>query len=172
VLRDLTLLACATGLLWSIVPLGFGAFSNKQNVDYIAFIMVGATTGSIIQSVAYSRILLAFGIPVMASALARMLISGSGGGYVIALDVAFLTLMLFRAALVGERNFVASQVTAFEATELANSLGHANSEVLKSNRALERLANADPMTRLANRGHFRDFAVAACGSGRASPSSS
>jgi diguanylate cyclase (GGDEF)-like protein len=166
VLRDLTLLACATGLLWSIVPLGFGAFSNKQNVDYIVFIMVGATTGSIIQSVAYSRVSLAFGIPVMASALARMLISGSGGGYVIALDVAFLTLMLFRAALIGERNFVASQVTAFEATELANSLGHANSEVLKSNRALERLANADPLTGLANRGHFRDFAVAASGSGR------
>jgi hypothetical protein len=148
VLRDLTVLACAAGLLWSVVPLAFGAFSNKQNVDYIVFIMAGATTGSIIQSVAYSRISLAFAIPVMASAVARMLISGSGGGYVIALDVAFLTLMLFRAALIGERNFVASQVTAFEATELANSLGHANSEVLKSNRALERLANADPLTGL------------------------
>src|ERR1700759_2631155 len=83
VLRDLTVLACAAGLLWSVVPLEFGDSANKQNVDYIVFIMAGATTGSIIQSVAYSRISLAFGIPVMASALARMLISGSGGGYVI-----------------------------------------------------------------------------------------
>jgi diguanylate cyclase len=165
VLRDLTVLACVSGLLWSVVPLVFGAFSDKENVDYIVFIMAGATTGSIIQSVAYSRNSLAFGIPVMASALARMLISGGGSGYVIALDLAFLTLMLFRAALIGERNFVASQVTAFEATELANSLGHANSEVLKSNRALERLANADPLTGLANRGHFRDAADAACRSG-------
>jgi hypothetical protein len=34
----------------------------------------------------------------------------------------FLTLMLFRAEMLGERGFIASQNTAFEATDLAESL--------------------------------------------------
>jgi diguanylate cyclase (GGDEF)-like protein len=166
VLRTLTFLAFAGGLLWSIVPLGFGAFSNKQNVDYIAFIMVGTTTGSIIQSLACSRIAFAFGAPVMVSTLVRMIVSGGGSGYIITLDAIFMTFMLFRAALIGERNFVASQIIALDATDVANSLAGANEEVRSSNRALEMLARADPLTGLANRTHFRDAAQEACSAGR------
>jgi diguanylate cyclase (GGDEF)-like protein len=166
VLRTLTVLAFASGLLWSVVPLAFGAFSNKENIDYIAFIMAGTTTGAIIQSLACSRVGLAFGAPVMVATLVRMLVSGSGSGYIIALDAIFLTFMLFRAALIGERSFITSQITAFDATDLANSLANANTEVLNSNRALEALARADPLTGLANRSHFRDAAHAACGAGR------
>jgi hypothetical protein len=65
VLRTLTVLALGSGLLWCVVPLGFGAFSDKQNIDYVAFIMAGTTTGASIQSLAYSPIALAFGAPLM-----------------------------------------------------------------------------------------------------------
>ena len=77
----------------------------------------------------------------------------------------FLTLMLFRASLLGERNFIASQVKTFEAIDLATSLAEAHRNVLSSNRALERLACTDSLTGLSNRSHFGEFAGAACRSG-------
>ncbi|MBI5127860.1 MAG: EAL domain-containing protein [Rhodopseudomonas palustris] len=164
-LRHLTWFALAGGLLWSAVPLGFDAFT-KESVDYVIFIMVGVTTGAIIQSVAYPRIGFAFGAPVMFSTLIGIVSSGKSTAFIISLDGLFLTFMLFRAAVMGERSFIASQITAFEATNLAESLAQANVEVLNTNRALERLARADPLTGLANRSHFREVAAAACSSRR------
>lgn len=166
VLRTLTVLALVSGLLWCVVPLGFGAFSNKQNIDYIAFIMAGTTTGAIIQSLAYSPIALAFGAPLMGATLYRMISSGSGSGYIIAIDAIFLTLMLFRAARLGERGFIASQTKAFEAISLAESLAEANREVLNSYAAMERLARTDSLTGLSNRSHFQSFGDTACHSGK------
>ena len=159
VLRNLTVMAFASGLLWSIVPLGLPAFSQAHNVNDVVFIMGGTTTGAIIQSLAYSPMAIAFGAPLMASTVLRMLISGSDVDYIVAADVAFLTLMLFRASRLGERNFIASQNVAIEATVLAESVAEAN-------RALERLVRTDSLTGLANRGHFRTVAAAACRSGR------
>jgi len=159
VLRRLTVMAFISGLLWSIVPLGLPAFSHEQNVNDVVFIMAGTTTGAIIQSLAYSPIAIAFGAPLMGATILRMLLSGTDVGYIVAADVAFLTVMLFRAARLGESNFIKSQSTAIEATVLAQSLTEAN-------RALEHLVRVDPLTGLANRSHFRDVAGAACRSGR------
>jgi len=158
-LRKLTGMALVSGLLWSIVPLGLPAFSHAENVNDVVFIMAGTTTGAIIQSLAYSPMAIAFGAPLMGATILRMLISGSQVDYIVAVDVAFLTVMLFRAARLGERNFIASQTTAFEATDLAASLAQAN-------QALESLVRTDSLTGLANRSHFRIVAAAACGSGR------
>ncbi|UYO52287.1 putative bifunctional diguanylate cyclase/phosphodiesterase [Rhodopseudomonas palustris] len=166
VLRHLTLLALASGLLWGFVPAAVGVFSAQQGLDYVTFIMIGATTGAIIQGAAYSPVALAFATPVMAATLFRMMMSGNSSDYIILFDGVFLTFMLFRAAIGGEREFTASQMTALEATDLANSLASANNEVLNSNRALEQIARADPLTGLANRSHFRDAAAAACRSGQ------
>lgn len=159
VLRGLTVLAFASGLLWSIVPLALPMFSNAQNVNDVVFIMAGTTTGAVIQSLAYSKMAIAFSAPLMGATILRMLLSGSDVGYIIAADVAFLTVMLFRAARLGERNFIASQNVAIEATVLAHS-------VAESNRTLERLVRTDSLTGLANRSHFRTVASAACGAGR------
>src|SRR5947208_2347984 len=101
-------------------------------VQTCALPISGTTTGAIIQSLAYSPMAIAFSAPVMAATILRMLLSGSDVGYIVAADVVFLTVMLFRAALLGERNFTTSQNTAFEATALAASLADAN-------QALERL---------------------------------
>ncbi|MCL8487434.1 MULTISPECIES: putative bifunctional diguanylate cyclase/phosphodiesterase [Bradyrhizobium] len=158
VLRSLTVMALASGLLWSVVPLALPLFSHAQNVNDVVFIMAGTTTGAIIQSLAYSPMAIAFSAPVMAATILRMLLSGSDVGYIVAADVVFLTVMLFRAALLGERNFTTSQNTAFEATALAASLADAN-------QALERLVRMDSLTGLANRSHFRSVAGAACAAG-------
>ncbi|MFT4279137.1 MAG: EAL domain-containing protein [Rhodopseudomonas sp.] len=166
VLHHLTALAFASGLLWCVVPAAVGVFAAQQGIDYITFIMIGTSTGAIIQSASYARISLAFAMPVMAATLARIMLTGNGSDYIIALDGLFLTFMLFRAAIGGEREFIASQTTALEATDLAASLASANSEVLSTNRALEQIARADPLTGLANRSHFREAAAAACRSGQ------
>ncbi|MGJ5036167.1 putative bifunctional diguanylate cyclase/phosphodiesterase [Bradyrhizobium sp. HKCCYLRH3059] len=159
VLRNLTIMAFASGVLWAIVPIALPAFSHAHNVNDVVFIMAGTTTGAIIQSLAYSRMAIAFGAPLMGATVLRMLISGSDVDYIVAVDVAFLTFMLFRAARLGERNFIASQKTAIEATVLAESVAEAN-------HALERLVRTDSLTGLANRSHFRTVAAAACRSGR------
>ncbi|PZA12347.1 GGDEF-domain containing protein [Rhodopseudomonas palustris] len=166
VLHHLTVLAFASGVLWCVVPAAVGVFGAQQGIDYITFIMVGTATGAIIQSASYARVALAFAMPVMAATLVRIMLSGNGSDYIIALDGLFLTGMLFRAAIGGEREFTASQMAALEATDLANSLASANSEVLNTNRALEQIARADPLTGLANRSHFREAAAAACQSGQ------
>ncbi|MGJ4953732.1 putative bifunctional diguanylate cyclase/phosphodiesterase [Bradyrhizobium sp. HKCCYLS20291] len=159
VLRTLTTMALASGVLWSVVPLGLPAFTHAHNVNDIVFIMAGATTGSIIQSLAYSQMAIAFGAPLMGATILRMLLSGGDVGYVVAADIAFLTVMLFRAARLGERNFIAGQSTTIEATGLADSLAIANQK-------LERLVRTDSLTGLANRGHFRTVASTACAEGR------
>src|SRR4051794_38237705 len=119
-------MALGSGLLWSVVPLGLPAFSNAQNVNDVVFIMAGTSTGAIIQSLAYAPMAIAFSAPLMGTTVLRTLLAGSGVGYIVAADVALLTVMLFRAALLGQRNFINSQNTAFEATVLAGALAGAN----------------------------------------------
>ncbi|CAL80122.1 putative signaling membrane protein containing multidomains (diguanylate cyclase (GGDEF)/phosphodiesterase (EAL)) [Bradyrhizobium sp. ORS 278] len=159
VLRALTIMALASGLLWSVVPLGLPVFTHAHNVNDIVFIMAGATTGAIIQSLAYSPMAIAFGAPLMGATILRMLLSGGDVGCIVAADIAFLTVMLFRAARLGERNFIAGQSTTMAATELADSLAEAN-------QTLERLVRTDSLTGLANRSHFRAIAGAACAAGQ------
>ncbi|MGJ4893192.1 putative bifunctional diguanylate cyclase/phosphodiesterase [Bradyrhizobium sp. HKCCYLRH3099] len=159
VLRALTVMALASGSLWSVVPLGLPVFTQAHNVNDIVFIMAGATTGAIIQSLAYSPMAIAFGAPLMGATILRMLLSGGDVGSIVAADIAFLTVMLFRAARLGERNFIAGQRTTIAATELAESVAVAN-------QTLERLVRTDSLTGLANRSHFRSVAGHACAAGQ------
>jgi len=166
VLRILTGLALASGVLWSVVPLWFDTFSSTRNIEYLAFIVAGTTTGAIIQSLAYAPIAIAFTTPLLAATIYRLIVAGSTASTIMAVDAAFLALMLLRAAMLGERRFIAGQMKAFEAIELANSLAEANREVVDSNRSLERIARTDPLTGLANRSRFQDVSQSACHSGK------
>jgi len=165
VLRTLTVFAFLSGLLWSIVPIAFDHLSSRQNIDLIAFIMAGSTTGAIIQSLAYSPISIAFGAPLMLATLYRLMSSGSSSSYVVAADALFLTMMLLRAALVGQWSFVASHVRTLEAVKLANSLEAANQRVSEVNQVLESMAWRDPLTGLANRAAFQEIAEDICKTG-------
>jgi diguanylate cyclase (GGDEF)-like protein len=159
VMRMLTIAALISGLSWCPIPLLFADVSTSRTGPLIVFITAGITAGAIIQNVASWRIALAFGAPVMITTILRMLQSGDGTGYVAAANVLFFTGMMFRAALMAERNFIASRSIACEATELARSLERAN-------RALEQQARTDPLTGLANRLLFRETADVSCAVGR------
>ena len=145
VLRSLTVMALASGLLWSVVPLGLPAFTNEHNVNDVVFIIAGTTTGAIIQSLAYSPMAIAFGAPLMGATILRMLLSGGDVGHIVAADIAFLTVMLFRASRLGERNFIAGQSTTIEATVLAESLAEANHTLERLVRTADRARQSQPL---------------------------
>lgn len=152
-LRLLTTMAFLSGLSWTPVPLYFYV-PDGDAAGYIVFVMAGITTGAIIQSLAYWRVAIAFGAPLMLSTIATMILHGETVTYFLAANVSLLTLMLFRASLLSERSFVQSQNVAMRTSQLAQSLAVANGEISKSSERLEHLANSDVLTGLANRAVF------------------
>lgn len=155
--RSLHLLTCmsfVSGLSWTPVPLFFAPPGDGNVIGYIVFVMAGVTTGAIIQSLAYWRIAIAFGAPLMLSTVAMMIAEANSIAYFLAGNVALLTLMLFRASIRSEQSFVLSQNVAMRTSQLAHSLALANGEISKSSHRLELLANSDSLTGLANRGAF------------------
>lgn len=153
-LQLLTLASFVSGLSWTPIPLFFGVVADGNVVGYIVFVMAGLTIGAIIQSLAYWRVAVAFGTPLMLSTIVMMLLIGDTMSYFLAANVVLLTLMLFRASMLSERSFVQSQNVAMRTSQLAQSLAVANGEISKSSQRLEHLANSDVMTGLANRAVF------------------
>lgn len=155
--RSLHLLTCmsfAGGLSWTPVPLFFAPPGDGNALGYIVFVMAGVATGSVIQSLAYWRVAVAFGAPLMLSTVAMMVAQGNNIAYFLACNVTLLTLMLFRASMRSERSFVQSQNVAMRTSQLAHSLAMANGEISKSSERLQHLANSDALTGLANRSAF------------------
>jgi diguanylate cyclase (GGDEF)-like protein len=153
-LHLMTWLSFFSGLSWTPVPLFFAPFGDSNTLGYIVFVMAGVTTGAIIQSLAYWRVALALGTPLMLSTVVMMIAQGDGVAYFLAGNITFLTLMLFRASVRSERFFVQSQNVAMRTSQLAHSLAAANGEISKSSQRLEHLANSDALTGLANRSAF------------------
>lgn len=155
--RSLHLLTCMSllgGLSWTPVPLFLVPSGDGNALGYIVFVMAGVTTGAIIQSLAYWRVALAFGAPVMLATITMMIVEANGIAYFLACNVMLLTLILFRASLQSERFFVQSQNVAMRTSQLAHSLAMAYGEISKSSQRLEHLANSDALTGLANRSAF------------------
>ena len=165
VLRILTGLAVLSGVAWCPVPLLYGSIEASASGAFIIFIMVGMVTGAVIQSVAASRVAAAYGTPTICATLVKLLLSGSTAGYIIAADIVFLSIMLARAAKLGQGGFIDMQRAVAKATILARSLAEANAAVTESNRALTVQAHTDHLTSLANRVGFEREAGAACVAG-------
>lgn len=155
-------LAFLSGLSWCPIPLYFAAISSSEVQAYIIFVTGGIVTGAVIQSLAYWPIAVAFGTPLMLATILCLFLFSQRGATVIAADVLLLTIMLFRAAVFGERNFARSHRIASEATTLAASLGKANEKIMNANLALEQLANTDPLTGLGNRMRFNAAMARIC----------
>lgn len=154
VLHALTVMSFVSGLSWTPVPLYFAVPGDGSVLGYIVFVMAGVTTGAIIQSLAYWRVAVAFGAPLMLSTVAMMVAEGNMIAYFLAANVTLLTLMLFRASIRSERSFTQSQNVAMRTSQLAQSLAVANGEISRSSQRLEHLANSDALTGLANRSVF------------------
>lgn len=154
VLRRLTVFAFVGGLAWVPLAAYFMSAINSATAAYIVFILSGIATGAIIQSLAYWRISVAFGAPILTTIMARLVLQGQAIDYVVAINLLLLMTMLFRIAILSERQFKASHFTTLEAIELAGSLKSANDEVQKANETLKKLASTDPLTGLPNRSVF------------------
>ncbi|HWU64471.1 MAG TPA: diguanylate cyclase [Ensifer sp.] len=153
-LRNLTILAFVAGVSWIPLPIYFLNLIESRTSAYIVFIMAGITTGAIIQSLAYWRISVAFGGPILLATLIRLLMQGNLVDLVVAVNVFLLMGMLIRSAIISEANFRRNHSTALQATELAHSLQLAHNEVQTANETLKRLATTDPLTGLPNRSVF------------------
>ncbi|MGV3551931.1 putative bifunctional diguanylate cyclase/phosphodiesterase [Rhizobium sp.] len=153
-LHLLTLLSFASGLSWTPLPLVFPMPGNGIVTGYTVFVMAGISMGAIIQSLAYWRVALAFGAPLMSATIAMLLLEGDTVSHFLALNITLLTVMLFRSSIRSEQSFVQSQNTAMRTSQLAHSLAAANGEISKTSQRLEHLANSDALTGLANRAVF------------------
>lgn len=153
-LRNLTILALVAGMSWAPLPIYFLDTIESRSSAYIVFIMAGITTGAIIQSLAYWRISVAFGGPILLATILKLLMQADTVDLVVASNVFLLMAMLMRSAILSERKFRSNHTTTLQATELAKSLQHANDEVHKANETLKRLATTDPLTGLPNRSVF------------------
>ncbi|MCD2173514.1 GGDEF domain-containing protein [Rhizobium sp. C4] len=156
-LRNLTILAFIAGASWAPLPIYFLDTIESRTSAYIVFIMAGITTGAIIQSLAYWRISVAFGGPILLSTIIKLLMQGHTVDLVVASNVFLLMAMLIRSAIMSEAKFRINHTTTLQATELAASLQHANEEVQKANETLKRLATTDPLTGLPNRSVFNQM---------------
>jgi diguanylate cyclase (GGDEF)-like protein len=154
ILRRLATFALIGGSAWVPLTVYFLPAIETRTAAYIVFIMAGIATGAIIQSLAYWRISIAFGGPILSATILGLLLQGQAIDYVVAVNVLLLMAMLFRIAILSEANFRNNQATTLEATELAQSLQNANDEVQKANETLRRLATTDPLTGLPNRSVF------------------
>ncbi|MFM2280982.1 MAG: hypothetical protein RLZZ444_3213, partial [Pseudomonadota bacterium] len=154
VLRYMTVAALASGLSWAPIPISFVDISNRVAMGYVIFILAGMATGAIIQSLVYWPQAVAFGAPLVLSIVWVLLKSGGPVDYLIASNVFLLSVMLTRASILGEKGFRQSKGTALRALSLAESLTKANREIGRSHRALEQIANNDPLTGLSNRTVF------------------
>lgn len=153
-LHLLTLMSFTSGLSWTPVPLFFAMPGNGVIAGYVVFVMAGISMGAIIESLVYWRVALAFGVPLMSSTVAMMLLEGGGTSWFIAINITLLAVMLFRAAMRSEQSFVQSQNRGMRTSQLAHSLAVANGEISKTSQRLEHLANSDALTGLANRSVF------------------
>lgn len=156
-LKNLTILALAAGISWVPLPIYFLDSIESRTSAYIVFIMAGITTGAIIQSLAYWRISVAFGGPILLATIIKLLMQGDTVDLVVATNVFLLMAMLIRSAVISEDKFRVNHTTALQATELAQSLQDANNEVHKANATLKRLATTDPLTGLPNRSIFNQM---------------
>ncbi len=156
-LRNLTILAFVAGVSWLPLPIYFLDSIESRSAAYIVFIMAGITTGAIIQSLAYWRISVAFGAPILLATILKLVVQGQTVDFVIATNVFLLMAMLIRIAVISESNFCKSHATTQQATQLAVSLRNAHTEVQKANETLKRLATTDTLTGLPNRSIFNQM---------------
>ncbi len=153
-LDALTVGALLSGLAWAALPFVLPGFEAIGKDGGLYLMMLGMATGAVLMGVGYSPSSLAFALPPHASVMASLAASGGLGGWLLALNVVALTIILIRSSHISAATFVGNALGKLKATALADSLSSANSDILRANYRLEVLANCDPLTGLANRAAF------------------
>ncbi|MFA7415035.1 MAG: EAL domain-containing protein [Rhizobium sp.] len=146
--------AFLSGLAWAALPFCVDGFDGAGADAPLLLIMVGTSAGSIIKGMGYSQLSLAFSTPMLLSIVVSLLWIGNAVAFLLAINVIGLMIVLYRHSVSAEQVFVANELAKLEATALAQSLSHANEDILQKSNRLEVLANCDTITGLANRMHF------------------
>jgi diguanylate cyclase (GGDEF)-like protein len=148
--------ALVSGLVWAALPWVLPEFDAAGKDSTLYLMMIGISTGAVLMGVGHSPISLAFALPPHLSAMVSLGISGGFGGWLLAANVAALTMILVRSSRISQDIFVSSQSGKLQATALADSLSSANGDIMRANNRLAVLASCDPLTGLANRAAFNN----------------
>lgn len=146
--------ALLSGTAWAALPLSVPNFEPLGGDSGLYLIMCGTATGAVLMGVGHSPLSLAFALPPLAAVMFSLAVSGQVSGWLLALNVLALTMVLIRSSRTSEAIFISNVLAKLKATALADSLSSANSDILRANQRLEVLANCDPLTGLANRAAF------------------
>ncbi|MDR6818929.1 diguanylate cyclase (GGDEF)-like protein [Neorhizobium sp. 2083] len=153
-LDAMTVGALLSGLAWATLPFALPDFEAIGRDGGLYLMMLGMATGAVLMGVGYSPSSLAFALPPHASVMISLASSGGPGGWLLALNVVALTIILIRSSRTSAATFAGNVLGKLKATALADSLSSANSDILRANYRLEVLASCDPLTSLANRTAF------------------
>ncbi len=153
-LRLMTAGAFVSGLAWGGLPFILPDFEALGVDGGIYILMCGMATGAVLLGTGHAVTALAFAFPVHLAVVTTLLMSTEAGGQLLALNVLALTLVLYKSSMKGQSIVIGNIEAQLRATALAESLSQANTSILLANESLERLANRDPLTGLANRAAF------------------
>lgn len=158
-LRLMAVGAFMSGVTWASLPFILHDFDAVGSDSGICLMMLGMSTGAVLMGSGSSIVPLAFSLPPQLAVIVSLLLQGPEG-MLLALCVTALSVLLYRGSRGSEAIFVDHTRGRIQATMLAKSLVQANSEILFANARLERLANCDPLTGLANRTAFNEALAA------------
>lgn len=153
-LRLMTASAFTGGLAWACLPLLIPDLDITGRHSYVILIMAGAIMGSMVRGIPHSPIATVFALPPLLSLAVALTRSGGAEADILAVNMLVLAMILHKSCRLGAANFLATVAAGVQATDLATSLQAANEDIRENNRALEILANCDPLTGLANRGRL------------------
>lgn len=153
-LQLMTASAFVGGLVWACLPLLVPDLDLSGRHSYVILLMSGAIMGSMVRGMAHSPIATAFALPPLLSIATVLTRQGGAVSDILAVNMLVLAIILHKSCRLGAANFLATVAAGLQASDLAASLQTANDDIRENNRALEILANCDPLTGLANRGRL------------------
>lgn len=161
VLRVLTIGGFVSGLVWASLPVATVQFDAAGRDGGLYILICGIAAGAVLLNSSSRSVSLAFALPILLTVLAILIAQATAVTLVLAANIAALTFTAYRNSRENERVFINNLKARLQATDLAASLSEANQEMRNARDRLERLANCDPLTGLANRTRFNERLVTA-----------
>ncbi len=156
VINLLTMGGFVSGAIWAILPLATGQLDATGRNSPLYLLMCGIGAGAVLLNSGSRRVSLAFALPVLLTVTVIFIANGTAVALIIAGNVGAMALSAYANARKNEKVFITNLKARLQATDLAASLSLANQEMRDARDRLERLANHDPLTGLANRTRFND----------------
>ncbi len=156
VLHVLTVGGFVSGLVWASLPFATGQFDPAGRDSGLYILICGIAAGAVLLNSSSRRVSLAFALPVLLTVIAILIANATVVSLVLAANAVAMTFSAYHNSRDNERVFITNLKARLQATDLAASLSQANQEMRNARDRLERLANCDPLTGLANRTRFNE----------------